>query len=650
MGNLLQRLRYFIVSPTHSRTLTVLALLIVVAAVPLTVFIAQKQQDVRQRASSSAYPCSASMIGVQRPGTCDLNGLKCSSWSQYIYSDENGQAWCDDNACGEPCEPPPCNSDSSCNQDQFCYNSQCTNCSQGYLNCDNNLGCETQGSTCPSPKCTQDSDCESGRTCVGSSGSNSSGTFCIPNNVGINGSYCGKPDGTPNNLACESSYCNPSSLTCAVNSGGGETVCKPGIDWQLDRCTGDCTECVQGEGGKTFAKLCKADGSGYETIAVDVGCSTDCASSCTAQPDIKIGDGCPPKECDPNLKKFVCIETWKRPNGSTYTKPGTLTNETCGTVPPPIKSSPSPTSAIKPSPTTATGDVALSGKVIDLSTNQGIPNIVINQGQDQGCYIGTAKTDANGNFSYPNIANGKIFCMRGPQIQGYTGPNTAYECQKAGGLFDPDACNNIHNGVTGTTLDVGADNGYNFTYDSGNGTKLSPNLVLSFIGNGRGNGNPVHKEKNLTVCVYAKDIDATGDSNCSKGIKKEGKISYDSSTGNYINDNFDFGALKNSGQYQIFLKTDKYLRKRIPTIVSLTLGQKNIVPLATLNIGDINGDNAIDIADYSAYLDCFGDKANSSSCKFKENADLNDDGKNDTLTDVSDFRLVFEAFKNQNGD
>lgn len=62
------------------------------------------------------------------------------------------------------------------------------------------------------------------------------------------------------------------------------------------------------------------------------------------------------------------------------------------------------------------------------------------------------------------------------------------------------------------------------------------------------------------------------------------------------------------------------------------------------------GDNAINILDYNAYMSCFGDRANTASCRNKDAADFNDDGKTDSPTDMSDFRLLFASFQNQSGD
>lgn len=49
--NIFQKFWQFARSPHHTRTLGVLAFLILIAAVPLTVYVAQKQQEIRQRAS-----------------------------------------------------------------------------------------------------------------------------------------------------------------------------------------------------------------------------------------------------------------------------------------------------------------------------------------------------------------------------------------------------------------------------------------------------------------------------------------------------------------------------------------------------------------------------------------------------------------------
>lgn len=53
MINRVKTVWQFITSPNYSRTVSILALLVVVLAIPLTVFIAQQQQEIRQRAQTT---------------------------------------------------------------------------------------------------------------------------------------------------------------------------------------------------------------------------------------------------------------------------------------------------------------------------------------------------------------------------------------------------------------------------------------------------------------------------------------------------------------------------------------------------------------------------------------------------------------------
>lgn len=63
MINRVKAVWQFITSPDYSRTVSILALLVVVLAIPLTVFIAQKQQEIRQRAQT--------VLPTQCPSTYD---------------------------------------------------------------------------------------------------------------------------------------------------------------------------------------------------------------------------------------------------------------------------------------------------------------------------------------------------------------------------------------------------------------------------------------------------------------------------------------------------------------------------------------------------------------------------------------------------
>lgn len=53
--NFLQKFRDFVSTPTHSRTMGLLVMLVLVAAVSLTVIVAQQQQQIKQRAETPNY-------------------------------------------------------------------------------------------------------------------------------------------------------------------------------------------------------------------------------------------------------------------------------------------------------------------------------------------------------------------------------------------------------------------------------------------------------------------------------------------------------------------------------------------------------------------------------------------------------------------
>lgn len=85
-----------------------------------------------------------------------------------------------------------------------------------------------------------------------------------------------------------------------------------------------------------------------------------------------------------------------------------------------------------------------------------------------------------------------------------------------------------------------------------------------------------------------------------------------------------------SGTYDIKVKADKYLRKLIQG-VQITQNTTTRISQITLTLGDINGDNKLNIADYNILIDCFGAKANSQTCgnSNKDLADLDDNGRVD---------------------
>lgn len=115
MEHPLLRLWHFVISPNYSRTLTILVLLTIAAAVPLTVYVSQQRQELRQRArepncldegyqagnvkhdcSTTSRACASEENGVGVPYVCNANG----SWSLVDPPGEAGE-------CTDDCDLPP---------------------------------------------------------------------------------------------------------------------------------------------------------------------------------------------------------------------------------------------------------------------------------------------------------------------------------------------------------------------------------------------------------------------------------------------------------------------------------------------------------------------------------------------------------------
>ena len=71
----------FVVRPTHSRTLGILIFFVLIAAVSLTVYVAQQQQQIRQRAADFCADTTINEcppeVGVIAGNTCVSPDFKC---------------------------------------------------------------------------------------------------------------------------------------------------------------------------------------------------------------------------------------------------------------------------------------------------------------------------------------------------------------------------------------------------------------------------------------------------------------------------------------------------------------------------------------------------------------------------------------------
>lgn len=194
------------------------------------------------------------------------------------------------------------------------------------------------------------------------------------------------------------------------------------------------------------------------------------------------------------------------------------------------------------------------------------------------------------------------------------------------------------------------------------GTALTfKNLLLHGIGsagdnpnptdNDLSNKNPKHPQRNIKVFVYDSD-----DEEVANGT---GTVTYNSEEGFF--EGFATVANLTTGSYTVKVKSDRYLRRLYPGVISLVANQENILPQIELIAGDTNGDNTLDILDYNALLDCgYGEflplpitnsnaDYNSAACETHENRiniDLDDNG----FVNSSDYNLFLRELSVQNGD
>ncbi len=168
MGSIKNVLK-FIFSPTASRTTSILVILIIAAAVPLTVFIAQKQQELRQRASENncnikvqwnfgqppytiTYASGPTTVSSPPPTSDTSYTFSNVSGGQYLFkvvdsqsSETNLQV---DATCPTPTPIPTLVPTTTISKDQQCFDQCVVPCQQTYAYKSENeclSDCQTNG-------------------------------------------------------------------------------------------------------------------------------------------------------------------------------------------------------------------------------------------------------------------------------------------------------------------------------------------------------------------------------------------------------------------------------------------------------------------------------------------------------------------------
>jgi hypothetical protein len=146
------------------------------------------------------------------------------------------------------------------------------------------------------------------------------------------------------------------------------------------------------------------------------------------------------------------------------------------------------------------------------------------------------------------------------------------------------------------------------TQPSPTGTKLTTitfDLLLHGVGSAGDNPNPtgnslsnktpLHPQRELTVLIFNSKNEAVATSS--------GAINYNSQSGSFKG-SIAFNSTVTTGNYSIKVKTPRYLRKAIKGIQKIEPLRDNQIAQTALVAGDTNGDNALDVRDYNAFLDC----------------------------------------------
>lgn len=190
------------------------------------------------------------------------------------------------------------------------------------------------------------------------------------------------------------------------------------------------------------------------------------------------------------------------------------------------------------------------------------------------------------------------------------------------------------------------------------GQVIKLDFRLPGIGSESGNLTPLHPTRNVILYFFSPDVNSS-DSSVKPVASFKTQAEYDSDTvnptyGSFVNQNIELAEIP-SGKYQISFKTDQalpYLAKEKETDLGGKIFEiKNVKGKAiaisnkTVIVGDIyptiQGDNIMDLNDYRALIDCFGQKADTESCRDKTAADLDDNG----VVDGTDFNLMSSSFK-----
>lgn len=578
----------------------VLAFLIVVLAIPLTVNIAQKQQELRQHAGFSG---SCTTVGSQQQVPCSKT---CSDGSTVqgvsVQECQSILQWYDDGTCYASCPtatpPPPTAPPSTTTPTQTTNNLKpvCPGECTGVQTCEQVNG----------GKVDTNYRCDSGACCITGSG-NSSPNIPVCGTGSTAGATCVAHDKCGVDIAgtLVNGSCTGGQECCLISGGtGGTCSSTPSSDWQY---TCGCTSPEDNVPGGGHTALCtknpqQSDGNycwsnalhpGYTCTPPTAGTPTTPAGTTQPHPTgIKCPSGTTP-DCQGAQLVFLQDGTYICNNQAVPVCPPSTstgaTTPTCdGFINPP---------ACQPLANSCNTTTGTRTGTADKLQSTGSTSCTKAPRTEQ-CTLSSPATCAT-----PNICNSSNQCV----TQGQTAPSS---------------------GNTQISFVIGLD-GIGTTPDRKNPNDSSGS-----------NKNPRTTSKSFVIEIFDSNnnfVKAVGSGLLTATTQP--RLSYNSGSGKYEG---SVSVDLNPGTYSVKIQGDRYLKRRLGTI---TAGQSNSLS-GSLVAGAMAGNNFLSAADYGNLVGCLF-KPLQSGITFCNLADLDDDG----VVDQFDYNLFLrEISQVQNGD
>lgn len=193
-------------------------------------------------------------------------------------------------------------------------------------------------------------------------------------------------------------------------------------------------------------------------------------------------------------------------------------------------------------------------------------------------------------------------------------------------------------------------------------TTLSFSLLLHGIGSAGDNPNPTGNDlSNKDPLTKTRNLDVLLYDNANKLVSNTpGTVTYNATTGTF-DGTVAINQTVPNGVYTIKIKSDRYLRRLVPEVITIKSKQNNDISKTELIAGDTDNNNILNVLDYNALLDCgYGELSPlpisnshatfySQECQAHQptiNNDLNDNG----IINAADYNLFIRELSVQSGD